>query len=131
MPATKKPAMKAEDLKFNTERQRLLMKQVLDDMQEYRDTDRTYYTVNGMSTHHIVNHAIRDTKVLTAFWPAKNIRKTPQSLSYELVPGVMGKCQDALRDTLKQLAKKGYIEQMGNEHERRYKPMKALKGVTL
>jgi hypothetical protein len=116
---------------FKTERQRELMRVVREDFRTYRKREAHQYLLNGMSTSHIVLHAIRDYTTLRAFWPKHLVRDQGGQSIYELQPDTLGKVQDAVRDTLRQLHEMGLLEKLGNENERRWRvPRRELEALS-
>lgn len=121
-----------DGLEFNTARQRELMRIILEAFAEYRRREQHFYKLQGMSTSHIVVHAIQDFATLRAFWP-KDLVSTSGTGGqlYALEEDTLYKVQNAVRDSVKQLMERGYMEKLGNEDERRWRPVKMLDGVTL
>lgn len=131
MAATKeKPT--AETLTFKNDKQRELMRVILKDFLEYTKRDAHYYLGNGMSTSHIVVHALlQDFTTLAVFWPPELVHPRIGGVTYELADDVMRRAQNDVRKTLDELTKLGYIEKIGNTDERRWRPVRSLKGATL
>lgn len=103
--------------KFRTRRQEVLFQQLAEDMETYRKREQAQYLLNGMSTSHIVLHALKRPETLLEFWNAFSAIKVN---SFDVARGIE-KTQDAIRDTLHQLEGLGLVEKMGNEHERRWR----------
>lgn len=124
--------MNREDLTFKTKRQEELMRVVLHCFADFVKREQPYYGLEGMSTSHITVHAIQDFKTLRAFWPVELVEESRYSGTiYHLDDDTMRKVQTNVRTDLDKLQKAGYIEKIGNENERRWRPVKGLKGVTL
>lgn len=128
--------MTARDLKFTNsrtgKRQKQLMRVVLSKFANFQQRGQTYYGLEGMSTSHLTLKVIEDLGALHAFWPAADQQYDPNHGNlYRLGDGTMRKVQSTVLAEIKKLVDKGYLEEKGNEHERRYRPVKELKGVTL
>lgn len=117
----------AAKLKFNTARQEKLWAVIQAMEAEYKRRDQQYYLINGMSTSHIVCHAIAEPDAIDIFWPKEMIERVGNRTTYALGDKCIQKMQNAVRDTIKQLAGFGYIETMGNEHERRWRTSKKFR----
>lgn len=132
-PAPPKPAPKpVPTLNFQSDRQRELMRVVLDRFAEFDKRNQTYYGLEGMSTSHLTLKAIGDFDTLHAFWPSENITIDPRMGNlYYLGDDTLTKVQSSIRTEVEKLATQGLLERLGNEHERRWRPAKYLKGVTL
>lgn len=124
----------AADLHFSNEKQREVMRLVLKHFKEFREREQHHFLLNGMATTHVMKDAIESDVCLKAFWP-KHLVETdpyrPGRTTYLIEEGVFSKVNSGVRDVLDQLAKKGYLEKVGNVHERRWLPVKSLIGVTL
>lgn len=114
-----------DKMPLTTDRQRELLRIVEKKFGEFAQRNQQYYPLLGMSTHHIVNAVIADIQALRIFWPKDRIRDHGPlgGVSYMLEDDVMEKAQDAVRATLVQLAEKNYLERVGNENERRWRPL--------
>lgn len=125
--------MDREDLKFKTERQKELMRVVLHCFADFLKREQPYYGLEGMSTSHVTVHAVQDFKTLRAFWPPELVEETGfrHGTIYHMDGDTLRKVQSGVRADLDKLQKAGYIEKIGNENERRWRPVKGLKGVTL
>lgn len=121
------------DLSFTHPRQRELMRVLLKKMADYQKRGQTHFTLNGMSTSHLTLKCIEDRDTLYSFWPAEHTQFNRElgANVYMISDDTMTKLQSTIRDDIKKLARKGYIEEMGNENERRYRPNKELIGQTL
>jgi hypothetical protein len=113
---TKKP--------LTTERQRELMRVINECFDEFAKRNQTYYALDGMTTAHITLHAIQDFTTLKAFWPKELVDNQYGRTTYLLNDDTMSKVQSSVRDSLNQLFDKAHIERIGNEHERRWRPVK-------
>lgn len=110
---------------LTTERQRELMRVIIECFDKFKQREQHYYVLDGMSTAHVTVHAIQDFTTLKAFWPTNLVvRSLLHGTVYQLEEGTMAKVQSAVRDVLVQLCDKGWIERLGNEHERRWRPTK-------
>ena len=128
--ATRK--LTTSDLKFTHPRQRELMRVLLKKMSDYQKRGQTHFTLNGMSTSHLTLKCIEDHETLHAFWPEEETQRDARyGTVYMMGDETMTKVQSKIRDEIKKLAGKGYIEEMGNENERRYRPQKELIGQTI
>lgn len=107
--------------KLRTDRQRVILDLLNSDYQTYKSREQHHYVLNGMSTSHIALHALKEPGVLLEFWPANRFDRNGNI--YDLARTIE-RTQDAIRDSLKQLVTLGYVEKMGNEHERRWRPTK-------
>jgi hypothetical protein len=125
--------MTAQDMKFKSDRERVLMEVTLAKFADFAKREQHEYLLNGMSTSHVVVSVMkRFNDHLTKFWPAELIRhRIGYALTYQLEDDVFERVQTNIRNSLDKLAKAGYLEKVGNEDERRWKPVKALRGVTL
>lgn len=128
-----KTALTKSDLRFSTDRQRELMRVILAEFAEFEKRGQPYYGLEGMSTAHVTVEALLgDFKTLQAFWPKALVHhEADGSMGYEMREDTLRKAWNALRSTLEQLEEKGYLEKIGNENERRWRPDKSLRGVTL
>lgn len=137
MPTATAAPKSAADLHFSNEKQREVMKLILEHFAEFRRREAHHYLLNGMSTTHIMKDAIESDVCLKAFWPKHLVvhaysRGNPgPGTIYQIEPGVFSKVNSGVRDVCDQLAKKGYLEKVGNVDERRWMPVKSLIGVTL
>jgi hypothetical protein len=107
---------------LKTERQKALWNLLSRDFSELRRRDAQFYLLNGMSTSHITLHVMRggDAAALAAFWtPPKS--RAASTLQKDL-PKSITDAQNAIRTTLSQLASRGYVDTLGNEQERRWRP---------
>lgn len=133
-PIPPKPAPKpAPVFSFQTTRQRELMRVVLDRFAEFEKRQQHFYALEGMSTSHLTLKAIGDTKTLYAFWPPEH-RKYSRDIGgqvFLMEDDTLTRVQSEIRKDIDKLSAMGYIEKVGNEHERRWRPAKHLKGVTL
>lgn len=122
-----------DDLQFKSDAQRELMRVILAKFREYLDREQHYYGLMGMSTSHITLKAIEDFTTLRAFWPPELVvaGRYGSGTIYQLEDHTITKVQSSIRKELDKLAEQSYLEKIGNEHERRWRPIKALKGVTL
>lgn len=122
-----------EDLKFDNPHHAELMRVVLAKFKEYDDRKQYYYELVGMSTSHITLKAIDDLTTLHTFWPDDEVEydRNRRGNIYLLGPKTLTKVQTAVRVALEKLEKLSFMEKVGNEHERRWRPAKGLKGVTL
>lgn len=129
--ATRK--LTVSDLSFTHPRQKELMRVLLKKMSDYQKRGQTHFTLNGMSTSHLTLKCIEDHQTMFAFWPAENTQWNHElgDNVHMIDDGTMTKLQSTIRDDIKKLVRKGYIEEMGNENERRYRPNKELIGQTL
>lgn len=108
------------------------MRVVLDRFAEFDKRGQAYYGLEGMSTSHLTLKAIGDLKTLHAFWPGDQVSyDLKHGNLYMLADDTLTKVQSNVRTEIEKLEKRGYIERLGNEHERRWRPAKTLKGVTL
>ena len=121
------------DLKFTHPRQEHLMRVLRKKTAEYQKRGQTHYTLNGMSTSHLVLKCLEDADTMYSFWPTSDQQwnNEIQQTLYRIGDGTMTKVQSKIRDEIKKLVAQGYIEEMGNENERRYRPNKDLIGQTL
>lgn len=129
--ATTAAPSSAADLKFSNEKQREVMRLVLLHFEEFRKRGAHQFLLNGMSTTHVMKDAVESTVCLQAFWPKHLVTQRYGTTIYQIEDGVFSKVNSGVRDVLDQLAKKGYLEKVGNEDERRWRPIKTLAGVTL
>jgi hypothetical protein len=77
---------------------------------------------------------IDDIALMRDFWPTEMVddsRRGGYGTIYMMDEKTMTKVQTNIRTTLDKLATLGYLEKIGNDDERRWKPIKALRGVTL
>lgn len=110
---------------LTTERQRELMRVIIECFDKFKKREQHHYVLDGMSTAHVTVHAIQDFTTLKAFWPNNLVvHSLLHGTVYQLEEGTMAKVQSAVRDVLVQLWDKGWIERLGNEHERRWRPTK-------
>lgn len=117
-------ATKVERKPFTTERQRELMRVIQECFDKFAQRNQSYYQLDGMTTAHVTVHAIADFTTLRAFWPQRLVEyRGIGGAIYHLEDGTMSDVQSAVRSTLEQLQAKGYIERLGNEHERRWRPI--------
>lgn len=121
---------RVEKRPLTTERQRELMRVITECFDKYYERQQHYYMLDGMSTAHVTVHAIGDFVTLQAFWPKELIRDDFRGRVYMLEDETMTKVQSAVRTTLEQLEEKGHIERMGNEHERRWRPVREARNQT-
>ena len=123
----------AADLVFSNEKQREVMRLVLKHFKEFREREQHHFLLNGMATTHVMKDAVESDVALKAFWPRHLVEHRPLEgrTTYLIEEGVFSKVNSGVRDVLDQLAKKGYLDKIGNEHERRWRPVKSLIGVTL
>lgn len=131
MPTTTAPKLTKNDVEKLNQKERELMRIVLEAFEEYRKREQHYYLLEGMSTYHISGHATEQLNTMYMFWPKNLIKQQFGTTIYELDGTSIRKLNSAIRDTLGKLADKGFLEKIGNEHERRWRPAKSLKGVTL
>lgn len=117
------PVQAVEKKPLTTERQRELLRVIEQCFDDFYKRNQSYYTLDGMTTAHITLHAIADFKTLQAFWPSRLVDRMYGSVIYRLEDTTMSSVQSAVRDCLSQLLDKGYIERLGNEHERRWRPV--------
>ena len=111
-----------EQKPLTNERQKELLRVVETCFGEFERRGQEHYRLDGMTTHHVVNHAIQDFTTLHAFWPKELIRKDRlNGVIYLLDEGTISKVQSSIRDTLDQLAEKGWINKVGNKQERRWR----------
>lgn len=119
-------------LRFDSPQQKAVMRVLLDRFSKFEQRKQTHYLINGMSTSHLALHVIDDKETIHAFWPTEAQRHDFRNGNvYMLEDGVITKMQSSVRKEIEKLVTRGYIERMGNEHERRWRPAKHLKGVTL
>ena len=113
--------------------QREIMRVILNAFKDFEDRKQHHYILNGMSTSHITVHAVlKDLAAIHIFWPKNQIVDHPGGgHTYQLSDDVGSKVQSTIRSDLDKLANKGLLDKVGNEDERRWKPVKALRGVTL
>ena len=111
---------------LTTERQKELMRVINECFGEFAKRQQHYYGLDGMSTHHVTLHAIQDFTTLRAFWPSDLVERNTRTgqTVYLLEEKTMSKVQSAVRDALVQLQEKGWVERLGNEHERRWRPIR-------
>jgi hypothetical protein len=110
---------------LTTDRQKELLRVIESSFTEFAKRGQTYYTLDGMSTAQVTLHAIQDFETLQAFWPTELVRwDTRNGKVYQLNDDTMSKVQSSVRDSLKQLSEKGWIEQAGNIDERRWRYVK-------
>jgi hypothetical protein len=130
---TNLPKVTKTDLSFNTSRQKELMRVILAEFAEFDKRKQEYYWLEGMSTAHVAVQALLgDFTTLAVFWPKGLVNKEADGgVIYSLQEDTMNKAWSAVRSCLEQLEGKHYIERLGNEHERRWRPNKSLRGVTL
>lgn len=122
----------AEDLSFDNERQRLIMQVLLSKFADFRKREQHFYLLEGMSTSHLTLKAIENRNTLHAFWPTEHQRYSFQHGNiYMLEEDTIVNVQKEISKEINKLVKKGYIEKLGNENERRWRPVKDLTGVTL
>lgn len=124
--------MTAKDLKFTRKRQRELLRVLLNKFRDFEQRKQHFYISNGMSTSHLTLKCIEDLGALHAYWPVKDQKYDPNhGHLYRMSDDTMRKVQSTILSDIKRLAKVGYIQEFGNEDERRYRPAKDLKGLTL
>jgi hypothetical protein len=116
----KAPVKKA----LTTERQSELNRVILECFDEFDRRGQSYYGLDGMTTAHITVHAIQDFTTLKAFWPKDLVQHRLGQTVYCLEDDTMSKVQSAVRSSLEQLVEKGWVERIGNEHERRWRPIR-------
>lgn len=125
--ATTKVKLTKESLTYSSAKQRELMRVIFEAYEQFASRKQHYYPLMGMSTSHISQHAVQDFTTLHAFWPPELVESTLRYGNvYRLEPDTLSKVQTAVRAELDKLATKGYIEKVGNEHERRWRPVKDL-----
>jgi uncharacterized heparinase superfamily protein len=116
---------------LTTDRQKELLRVLNDSFTAFAKRGQQYYALDGMSTHHIVVHAIQDFTTLREFWPTELVEKGYGArVVYGMQDDTLSKVQSAVRESLKQLAEKGWVEQAGNEHERRWRLVKKKDVIT-
>lgn len=116
-----------EDLSFTNDAQRELMRVIFERYDEFAKRKQHYYALMGMSTHHILVKAMADFTTLYAFWPRHMVESSLRYGNiYRMEPETLGEVQSSIRAELDKLAVKGYLEKVGNEHERRWRPVKDL-----
>lgn len=113
-----------EQKPLTTERQRELVRVIDECFDNFYQRGQSYYTLDGMTTAHVTLHAIADFTTLRAFWPKRLVENSFRGTVYHLEDDTMSHVQSAVRDSLSQLWDKGYVERMGNEHERRWRPIR-------
>ena len=125
------------DLRFSSEKQREVMRLVLEHFAEFKEREQHHYLLNGMATTHVMKDAVESDVCLKAFWPKHLVthERVPGTYGtrtiYGIEPGVFSKVNSGVRNVLDQLANKGYLLKVGNEDERRWLPPKSLIGETL
>lgn len=113
-----------EKKSLTTTRQRELLRVIDECFDNFAKRNQSYYSLDGMSTAHVALHAIADFQTLQAFWPERLVDRHLGTVIYRLEDNTMSQVQSSVRDVLAQLQDKGYVEQLGNEHERRWRPIR-------
>lgn len=113
-------------------RQRELMRVLLKKFKDFDSRKQHFYLSNGMSTSHLTLKVIEDLPALHAFWPTKDQKYDPAHGNlYRMGDKTMHSVQSSVLRDIKKLVDQGFIQEFGNEDERRYRPVKELHGVTL
>lgn len=105
------------------DRQREVLRIVKGKFSDFNRRQQHFYLGGGMSTTHVVQAVMADQSKIYLFWPRELIeRRSNGGITYRLADKCFERAQNAIRDALKELERKGYLEKLGNTDERRWKP---------
>lgn len=120
---------------LTTERQRELQRILQESFATYDERyngPMHFYGLMGMSTDSVLRHVMEaPITALTIFWPKELIQERYNTgRTFLLEDGAMAKAMSNVRSTLDQLVDRGWVEKVGNEHERRWRPTRDPKDST-
>lgn len=105
------------------EREAYLIKLIKQKFSEFHQRGQHLYIGAGMSTTHVAWSMFKDADSVQLFWPKALIQERFGGGRTYVMQGDFGKRVDeAIRNTLAGLEKKGLLEKVGNTDERRWKP---------